>query len=187
MFLIVGLGNPGQEYRETRHNIGFQVIEELANNFGVKLRPTSCEALIAESQVDGERVFLVKPLNYVNQNGEVVEIISRWFKIKPENILIIHDELELEFSGIRIKKGGGSGGHKGIKSVAECLESKDFNRIRIGIGRPPEGKDPKEYVLEPFNPEEKESLEEIIVRAAEMATTIIQDGIDEAIEHYREN
>lgn len=174
MFLIVGLGNPGEEHAGTRHNVGFEVLDEIGRKLGVTFRITRSKALIAEYYGNEARIILAKPQTFVNQSGESIKIICDWFKLPPSNILVIHDDLDIPFGETKVKKGGSSGGHKGLDSIIEHLGSGSFQRLRIGIGRPPGKKDPAQYVLEPFTPEEHKELAVIVAEAADMAADIAE-------------
>lgn len=174
MFLIVGLGNPGEEYVGTRHNVGFEVLDEVGRKLGVTFRITRSRALIAEHYGDETRIILAKPQTFVNQSGESIKIIRDWFELSPSNVLVVHDDLDIPFGEIRVKEGGSSGGHKGLDSIVEHLGSEDFKRLRIGVGRPPGKKDPAEYVLEPFPAEERKELDVVVTEAADMAVDIAE-------------
>lgn len=175
MFLIVGLGNPGEEYAGTRHNLGFMVVDQIARKLGVSFRITRSKALMADVYRNQERILLAKPQTFVNQSGESIKIISDWFSLGCSSLLVIHDDLDIPFGEIRFKEGSSSGGHKGIESIIEYLGTKDFKRLRVGIGRPPGRKDPIEFVLELFTNSEREELGSIIENAADTAIEIAEE------------
>jgi PTH1 family peptidyl-tRNA hydrolase len=174
MFLLVGLGNPGEEYAGTRHNLGFMVVDQISRKFGVSFRITRSKALMADVYRNQERILLAKPQTFVNQSGESIKTIADWFSLDSSGLLVIHDDLDIPFGEIKFKEGSGSGGHKGIESMIEYLGTKDFKRLRVGIGRPPGRKDPTEYVLEPFTNSEREELASIIENAADTAIEIAE-------------
>ncbi len=174
MFLVVGLGNPGEEFACTRHNLGFLVVDEIVRKFAVSFRITRSKALMADVYRDEKRTLLAKPQTFMNHSGESVKTITDWFSLNSSSLLVIHDDMDIPFGELRFKEGGGSGGHKGIESIVEHLGTKDFKRLRVGIGRPPGRKDPTEFVLEPFTNSEREELETIIENAADTAIEIAE-------------
>ena len=159
MKLIVGLGNPGDEYKNTRHNIGWIFIDALANDLGITIEKKKFNGLYAETNINGEKVILLKPLSYMNLSGEVVSKYLSYFKIKVEDMLVINDDLDLEFGKIRLRENGSSGGHNGLKNIALNIKSEDFKRVKFGISNN-KNIDTKDYVLGSFSKEEKEILEE---------------------------
>ncbi len=172
MYLIFGLGNPGNRYRLTRHNIGFMVLEKLATRLEVDLKQKSFNALWGKGKIAGKNVLLAMPQTYMNLSGNAVRRLLAFFKADINNLIVIHDDLDLPFGTIRLKTGGGNAGHKGLESIVENLGSSDFMRVRLGIGRPADKARIESYVLERFEPEE-----EAIVAAA-----IIQSAADAASE-----
>jgi len=199
--LIVGLGNPGKEYLHTRHNLGFRVVDVLSNRWGVELTRHKCLSLIGEKKLSLiscrktfkrtsnavsrsfslQTIVLAKPLTFVNGSGEAVKALSDWLKIGKEEILVICDDFHLTKGKLKLKKSGSSGGHKGLESIIESLSSEEFPRLRLGIGRPEEGLEPAEYVLEKFSEQEESLVDEMIVRACQAVETIITEGIDAAM------
>ena len=178
--LVVGLGNPGVSYSRHRHNVGFMVVEELANECGAPWRPTKEKGLVTDFMDRGKTATLMKPLTYMNLSGKAVAPELRRLNANPARMIIVHDDLDLAFSRVRIKVGGGDGGHKGIRSISDTLRFKDFIRVRVGIGRPPEGVSPESFVLSPFFPEEMTALAETITRAGEAVKKIILGGVEKA-------
>ncbi|MGE5373085.1 MAG: aminoacyl-tRNA hydrolase [Solirubrobacterales bacterium] len=183
MKLIVGLGNPGPEYKGTRHNIGFTVVEELARSLGVKKERTASQAMVGEASYLGETVLIAKPLTYMNLSGRAVKSLIQKNRIAPPELIVISDDLDLELGRIRIRPGGGSGGQKGLKSIMQELGTNEFSRLRIGIGRPI-GDEVVDYVLTRFNREESEIIQASVTRAAEALKTWIESGIERAMNEF---
>jgi PTH1 family peptidyl-tRNA hydrolase len=179
-FLIVGLGNPGPRYAATRHNAGFFVLDELADRVGGSFKAHRGRADVVEGRLSGLPVVLAKPKSYMNESGGPVVAISRFYKIPVERLVLVHDELDLPFGSLRLKRGGGEGGHNGLKSTSAALGSKEYARVRFGIGRPPGQQDPADYVLREFAAAERKDLEYLIDRAADAAEAIIAIGLPAA-------
>lgn len=184
MFLIVGLGNPGPRYANTRHNMGFDTVDLLSRKYGIKVSKIAHKALIGEGTAEGRRIVLAKPQTYMNLSGESVRDIVAWYKTPLSNVILVYDDIDIEFGRIRIRPKGSSGSHNGMKSVIYQLESDEFPRVRIGIGKPPEGYDLADYVLGRFTKEEREIIDASIERAACAIGVIITLGIDEAMARY---
>lgn len=184
MYLIVGLGNPGNRYRVTRHNIGCMVLEQLASKLEVDLRQKSFNALWGKGKIDYKNVILAMPQTYMNLSGNAVRQLHAFFKTEISNLIVIHDDLDLSFGSVRLKTGGGNAGHKGLASIVEHLGSSDFMRVRLGIGKPTDKSRIEGYVLEPFNSEELPLLPEIIQTAAEAIDEIISSGMQVAMGKY---
>jgi len=184
MYLVAGLGNPGREYERTRHNVGFLVADELARRFGVSVWKTEFKSYKAESYFNNEKIVLLKPLTYMNLSGEALREVVRYYKIDIENVIVIHDELDIRFGRVKVKSGGGSAGNKGIESIIHLLGTRDFQRIRVGIGKPLGGKEIVSHVLSKFASDEKEELEEIIITAADAAIEILKNGINSALNKF---
>lgn len=176
MFLVVGLGNPGSEYAGNRHNLGFMVVDEVARRMGVGFRTNKTDALLADYFGDDTRILLAKPQTFMNVSGGSVRLITSFFKISPERMLVVHDELDLPFGAVRLKDSGGSAGHNGIRSVIDTLGTGDFKRLRIGIGRPPGKKDPAKFVLEDFTVDERRDLDFIVGEAADIVEKTIKNA-----------
>ncbi len=186
-FLIVGLGNPGREYRETRHNIGFLVTDQIAHRLGVEFSRTRSKALITEGLHQGRKVILAKPQSYMNRSGHPTRSLVRFYKIPLEHILIVYDDVDLPFATMRMKPSGGPGGHKGMGSVIEQLGTQAIPRLRLGVGRPPGYKQTASYVLKPFNAEEKAFLPAFLDRAADAVFAFLTEGIQHAMTLYNRN
>lgn len=187
MLLLMGLGNPGYQYALTRHNVGFWTIDRLAKALKIPLRNLKHQALVGSGVDQGIGVVLAKPLTYMNRSGIAAAGVAGMFKISPENILVIHDDLDLPPGKLKLKTRGGSGGHNGIKSVIAQLQTEEFNRLRIGIGRPPEGEAQNPavgHVLAPFSRQEEEIMEEALARAEAAALHFIRHGIIDAMNRY---
>jgi PTH1 family peptidyl-tRNA hydrolase len=179
--LVVGLGNPGPRYETTRHNLGFLVADILADRLGVAFKVhKKSGALATTGRLAGRSVVLAKPRVYMNESGRQVGPLANFYSVAPADIIVIHDELDIEFGRIRLKLGGGEGGHNGVRSVASALSTKDFQRVRIGIGRPPGRKDPAAYVLENFSAAERPEVPTICEQAADATELLIRDGLEAA-------
>ncbi len=185
MYIIAGLGNPGRQYNMTRHNIGFETLDYMADRLGVKLNKLKFKAVYGEGRIGDERVFLVKPQTYMNLSGESIRDMSEFYKIPPENIIVIHDDISLEAGRLRIRAKGSAGGHNGLKSIIYQLQSDSFPRIKIGVGAPA-NKDYElaDYVLGRFTKEEIPVLRESIIRAADGAEEIIKRDINSAMNKF---
>jgi peptidyl-tRNA hydrolase, PTH1 family len=183
VWLVIGLGNPGREYELNRHNAGFLVADLLADRLGVKFgRHKRAMASAAEGRlgvgVDAPRLVLVKPLTYMNLSGGPVAALAQFYKVPTERILAIHDELDLPYGQVRAKFGGGEGGHNGLRSMSQSLSTKEYARIRFGIGRPPGRQDPADYVLTDFSTVERKELDFLVDRAADMAEAVLTKGVE---------
>jgi peptidyl-tRNA hydrolase, PTH1 family len=165
--LIVGLGNPGKQYEETRHNVGFKVIDELSNRMNIELNETKFKGLYGRGMVHGEKVILLKPMTYMNLSGESVSGLMRYYDITESDLLVCYDELDLPVGKIRLRYKGSAGGHNGIKSIINLVGTQEFNRIRIGIDRPQPGSNIADYVLGKFNPEDKILIQDMVKKSAE--------------------
>lgn len=177
--LIAGLGNPGPKYAMTRHNVGFLAIETLANKLGVTIDKHKFEASFTQAEYKGKRLILAAPQTFMNLSGISISGLSNFFKIPPEKIIIIHDDIDLETERLFIRKGGGDGGHKGIRSISGSLGTQDYLRIRVGIGRPKE-RGVTDFVLEKFTAEEEESLVKTLEKASDAALEILTNGFVKA-------
>ncbi len=172
MFLVAGLGNPGQEYLDTRHNVGHMVIDHISNLLQVTLQNTP-SGKIAEAKIGDRKIILAKLASFVNTSGPAVKEIMRKYGVLPDKFIVIHDDLDLAFAKLRVRQDGSSGGHRGIDSLITTLATDKFCRVKIGIGRPPGRMDPADFVLSPFAPEEWPEMEVAIAEAAEAAISII--------------
>ncbi len=179
--LVVGLGNPGPNYAKTRHNVGFMVADILADRLGdgFKVHKKS-GAEVATGRLAGRSVVLAKPRVYMNESGRQVGPLAKFYSVSPADIVVIHDELDIDCGRIRLKRGGGEGGHNGLRSVASALGTKDFQRVRIGIGRPPGRQDPAAYVLQPFSTGERDEVPTICEQAADATELLIAEGLEPA-------
>ena len=184
MKLIVGLGNPGRKYDRTRHNIGFRVVDDIAQKNRVAVKKRSCDSLVGELINVGETVLLAKPQTYMNLSGPAVKALLKSTRSSPENLVVIYDELDLPFGRIRVRQKGSAAGHRGVMSIMETLAGAPFYRVRVGIGRPPQGVEPADFVLQPFSPDEVEQLDAVVARAANAALCILQEGGDRAMEKF---
>lgn len=185
MKLVVGLGNPGEKYKRTRHNLGFLVIDRLASRHGTAVKKKFCGSFVGEWSVDGEPIILAKPQTFMNRSGVAVdELLREYGGVAEEDLVVIYDDLDLSFGRIRIRAGGSAAGHRGVVSIVESLAGTLFYRVRIGIGRPPEGMDAADYVLEQFSRDELRELNDIVDRAAESVVCLIESGPRRAMELY---
>ena len=185
MHIIAGLGNPGREYMNTRHNIGFDVIDVLAIKLGIKIHKNKKRALLGEGLVNGEKIVLVKPQTFMNLSGESIGEMKDWYKADNEDIIIIYDDISLPVGKIRIRKKGSAGGHNGIKNIIYQLGTDVFPRIKIGVGSPENSDyDVKDYVLGKFSKEEIEVLLPTALKAAEACEEIIKNGADSAMNKF---
>ncbi|HNY97827.1 MAG TPA: aminoacyl-tRNA hydrolase [Candidatus Pacearchaeota archaeon] len=182
MLLIVGLGNPGEQYKNTRHNAGFLILEKIPNLSWKEDK--NYEAQISEASFSGQKIIFCKPLTYMNESGKAVAKIANFYKIMPENIIVVQDEMDLNFGELKLSQNKGANGHNGIKSIINHLNSPDFSRIKIGIGRPTTQQDEKNFVLENFSSEQNEKLEEISAKIHVIINDIVQYGINDAIKKY---
>ena len=183
--LIVGLGNPGSEYASHRHNVGFQIVDSLGESHGLSFaRHKKAKARVAEGRIGERRVLLAKPQTYMNLSGRAVLRLSRERGIPPERILVVCDDLDLPLGRLRIRPKGGSGGHKGLRSIIELLDSQDFSRLRVGIDRPSGSLDPAAYVLRPFAEEDAALATETLERGAQAVETWLADGIVAAMDRF---
>lgn len=183
-WLVVGLGNPGPEYAGNRHNVGFMCADVLAGQMGVTFKRDRSRALAANGRLRGVPVTLAKPLSFMNLSGGAVASLRAFYKLPAEQIVVLHDELDLPFGVIRLKLGGGDGGHNGLRSVTAALGTRDYHRLRIGIGRPPGRMDPADFVLRNFSAAERKELPEILGRSADAVETLLTSGLAAAQNQY---
>ena len=185
MKLIVGLGNPGRNYRWTRHNVGFLLIEQLAEKHGIEIVKRGLKTIYGRGKIGNQGVLLAKPQTFMNLSGEAVLRLLQFFKIPPENLIVLHDDLDLPWGKIRIRLRGGPGGHKGIKSIIEALGIDGFVRFKVGIGRPERAdQDPADYVLEPLSGGERKEFQETVRRGAEAVEVLLLEGPQEAMNRF---
>lgn len=179
--LIVGLGNPGPQYEATRHNVGFMVADVLAARIGAKFSShKKSNSEVIEARLSDRPVVVAKPRTFMNLSGQPVAALARFFSVDPGNIVIVHDELDIEFGAIRLKLGGGEGGHNGLRSISQQLGTKDYLRTRVGVGRPPGRMDAAAYVLKPFSAAERKDLGVICEEAADAAEVLLRVGLEAA-------
>lgn len=186
-WLIVGLGNPGPDYATTRHNIGQMVLDELAQEVGGNFKKHSkARAQVLEGRLGlgGPRVVLAKPLTYMNLSGGPVSALANFYGVAPEEIIVVHDELDIPFDSVKLKIGGGEGGHNGLRDITKALGTKDYYRVRTGIGRPPGRMDTADFVLKPFSSTEKKDLPFLISNAADAVEMLIKEGLLASQQRY---
>jgi PTH1 family peptidyl-tRNA hydrolase len=187
MKLIVGLGNPGIRYKLTRHNIGFLVVDALAEHLGIRLQDDKFKAKTGKGQAEGHDVILTEPQTFMNLSGEAVQPLMSYFKIAPEDILVIHDEIDIPFGQLRLQKNRGAGGHNGIKSIHDLIGS-DYARLKVGVGRPTQPQmDVADFVLQNFSPEQEKVLPEFIGRSCEATLDFIVEGFVKAQGLHNQN
>lgn len=184
-WLLVGLGNPGTKYEYTRHNAGARAVEKLAKKLGVRMRSTRSVAWMGETTHDGVRLYLARPSTYMNESGRAVVVLANLKKVAPDNIVVLHDEIDLPAGALKVKIGGGSAGNKGIESVARSLGTKDFYRVRIGVGRPPNPfQEAAGFVLEQMPKPAALELFELEKRAGEAALSLVHDGLQTTMNRF---
>jgi len=183
--LVAGLGNPGKEYARTRHNVGHMVVDELARRHGGSFR-SKFSGDLTDVRLDGARVALLKPQTYMNESGRSVGAATRFYKLPPEQLLVVHDEVDLELGRLQARAGGGLAGHNGLRSLGQHLGAQDFLRLRIGVGRPERGdsRPVADWVLSPFD--DVVDVEALVSRAADAVETIARDGVEEAQQRFNE-
>lgn len=180
LWLVVGLGNPGPSYARNRHNAGFMVLDVLAARAGGKFKSHRARAEVLEGRLAGARVVLAKPRSFMNLSGGPVKALCDFYKVPVERLIVVHDELDIPFGTVRLKRGGGDNGHNGLRSVTKALGTRDYLRVRFGVGRPPGRMDPAAYVLKDFSAAERKDLEFEVDRAADAAEALISDGLEAA-------
>lgn len=185
MYVIAGLGNPKKEYENTRHNIGFAVIDMLAEKHGIRVNEAKHKGLIGKGFINGEKVILVKPLTYMNLSGECIREVLDYYKVDAkENLIVIHDDISLEPGVVRIRKKGSAGGHNGLKNIILHLGHDTFQRVKIGVGEKPEGYDLADYVLGHFSKQEKELMEQVKKQVCDAVEVMMKDGPDAAMNRF---
>ena len=186
-WLVAGLGNPGKEFAGNRHNVGFMVADLLASRLGAKFgRAKRVHAEVAEGRLGfgGPKLILAKPLTFMNLSGAPVVALAQFFKVPVENVIAVHDELDVPFGQVRAKRGGGEGGHNGLRSMSKSLATKEYARVRFGIGRPPGRQEPADYVLSDFAGAERKELEFLVDRAADVVEAVVLEGVEWAQNKY---
>lgn len=184
MYLIAGLGNPGLKYAATKHNVGFWTIDRLAKDLGIEVNKNKNRALLGEGKIGEEKVVLMKPLTYMNLSGEAIGPTLKFYKLETKNLIIVYDDMDLEPGRLRLRSSGSAGGHNGMKSIIAHVGGEQFPRVRIGIGRPPEGWDAADYVMAPFPLAMRETIDQAVIRAAEAVKRIVEAGIDKAMNEF---
>jgi len=181
-WLVVGLGNPGDQYAATRHNVGQMVIDQLVKRHSVKLASHKSRTHIAAYKlgvgIDAHQIILAKSQSYMNETGGPIKALANFYSVEPEEIIVLHDELDIGFAAIRTKLGGGDNGHNGLKSMTSAFNTPDYYRVRLGIGRPMGQQDPADFVLKQFSKEEKKDLDEFIERGADVVEFLIEKGLE---------
>lgn len=185
-FIIVGLGNPGAKYEHTRHNAGFMAVDEIGRRMGAELAREKCSALIGKAGIDSHEAVLAKPRTYMNESGRAVAGLLRDSYCTPSDLIVLHDELDLPLGTVRIKAGGGHGGHNGLRSIIDLIGTADFLRVRIGIGRPEPGFDPARYVLSPFRADERSAARIAVEQAADAVLAIVSQGAANAMNVFNQ-
>lgn len=186
MWIVIGLGNPGSQYAGTKHNVGFEVIDKMAYDHGIKVTKIKHRALIGEGSLQGEKIILAKPQTYMNLSGESIREIMSWYKVTNKDIIIVYDDVSLPIGELRIRERGSAGGHNGIKNIIYQLGTEAFTRIKIGVGEKPPGWSLADYVLSRFGKEELSCIVQGITDASEAAEIIIKMGVADAMNRYNQ-
>ena len=184
MYLIAGLGNPTKEYDKTRHNVGFSVIDVLADRYRIDISEKKHKALCGRGVIEGQKVLLLKPQTFMNLSGESIRAAADYYKIEPEEMIVIYDDISLDPGQLRIRLKGSAGGHNGIKNIIANLGTQDFPRIKVGVGAKPPRRDLADYVLSRFGAGEQKLMEEAFGEAAEAAVMMMTDGAERAMNHF---
>ena len=184
--LVVGLGNPGNTYKKTRHNVGFMVLDQIAEDFSIALVKQKFDTVFGRGSVDGVSVVLAKPMAFMNRSGPQVQKITRYYRILSEDMLVVHDDIDLAFGRIKIKEKGGDGGHKGVRSIIDAFGGGNFVRLRIGVGRPEAAISAADHVLGKFSLKEKKVLHRIITEARDAVVTILCKGAKEGMNRFND-
>lgn len=185
-FLFIGLGNPGSGFQDNRHNIGFMVVDEIAERLGEKFSRVQGQALVTKSRYEGHQIILAKPRTYMNLSGHSAGTLVRFYKLSPDNLLVIYDDIDLPIETIRLRAEGGSAGQKGIRSIIEHLGTQSFPRLRVGVGRPKGKRSASSHVLQNFSKAERKILPFVLARSADAALTFVSYGIDHAMNKYNQ-
>jgi PTH1 family peptidyl-tRNA hydrolase len=183
--IIVGLGNPGIQYRMSRHNIGFQVVDRLTKLHHIPIRTKRFKSLYGTGRINSQQVVLSKPMTFMNGSGEAVKMATGFFHLGMEDLVVVHDDLDLPFGRLRFKRRGGDGGHQGVHSIIEKMGGNNFLRLKVGIGRPPRGMDSADYVLEVFDRIEQSLLDQILSQAAESLKVMLLEGLEKAMNQFQ--
>ncbi len=186
MYIIAGLGNPGKKYQSTRHNVGFQAIELLSIHFNISVDELKCMSLIGRGSIGDTEVVLAKPLTYMNKSGLAIKCLKDFFKVSSSEIIVIYDDMDIPPGSVRVKPSGGAGGHRGVESIIQSLNSREFGRLRIGIGRPETGQSEVDYVLSPFDEIQEKLVNEKLKLLPEIITSIINRGYNYTMSTYNQ-
>ena len=184
MWFVVGLGNPGRKYQETRHNAGFLVVDRLAGRWGIDCSKKQFGSLVGEGRVANDKALLAKPQSYMNRSGHPTRSLLGFYKAETDRLIVVHDEVDLPFERIRLKKGGGHGGHNGLRDLNKHLQDNGYYRVRVGISRPPPDWDTADYVLGKWNAEERSRLENTVAQAADAVEEILHEGPTAAMNKF---
>ncbi len=184
MYVVVGLGNPGKDYTKTRHNIGFNVVDLIAKRNNINLNKIKFQSVYGEGIIGGEKILLMKPQTFMNNSGISLRDVYQYYKIPIENIIVVVDDIDIDFSTVRIRAKGSAGSHNGLKSIINYLGNENFPRVKVGIGKKYENQDLASFVLSRFSPDEQEDINISLVTAAEAVESIIKDGINQAMNKY---
>ena len=184
MKIIAGLGNPGSEYARTKHNVGFMLVDALADHLGIDTWKEKFDAMIAEGRIGMEKIVLVKPVTYMNDSGQAIGPLMSWYKLVPEDLIVAHDDMDIAAGTVRIRRKGSSGGHNGIKSILAHVGDENFSRVRIGIGRPLPGWTVVNHVLAPFSGEDVSKIHAAIEYLLPAVECLVTDGVDIAMNRY---
>jgi PTH1 family peptidyl-tRNA hydrolase len=185
-WLIVGLGNPGAQYQGNRHNVGQMVLDELAGRMGGSFKTHKARAQVLEGRlgIGGPRVVLAKPMSYMNLSGGPVAALANFYGIEPDHVVAVHDEIDIPFNTVKLKSGGGEGGHNGLRDMSKALSTKDYLRVRVGVGRPPGRMDTADYVLHDFGTAERKELPFLLDEAADAVDVLVRDGLTAAQQKF---
>jgi peptidyl-tRNA hydrolase, PTH1 family len=183
MWLVVGLGNPGRRYAATRHNIGFTVIETLAHRWSIPVEGKQLGSLVGAGRIGNDKALLARPQSFMNRSGQPVRSLMGYYKLDAEAVLVVHDDLDLAFGRVQVKRGGGHGGHNGLRDINKHA-GKDYVRVRVGVGRPPEGWDTADYVLGKWTTAEQQDLTATVDRAADAVEGVLRDGLEAAMNRF---
>ncbi len=184
MKVVIGLGNPGKKYEDTRHNVGFMAIDKISEKWSIPVQQQKFRALVGEGRINGERALLVKPQTYMNLSGESVADVLRFYKLTPADILVIYDDLDLPTGKLRLREKGSAGGHNGIKSIIQHTGTQVFNRIKIGIDRPQPGRSVSDYVLSPFSAMDRTVIAQAVEAAADAAAMWMEEDFDKVMNRF---
>ena len=187
MYIIAGLGNPGKKYEDTRHNIGFRTIDALADKLNIKVNKIKFKGLVGEGRIAAEKVILLKPHTFMNNSGQAIVEILNFYKLKPEDLIVVVDDIDIEFAQLKIKKNGSAGTHNGLKSIVNLTGSKDFARFKVGVGKKHPNEDLANFVLSSFPAKDKKHIEDAIDACADAIIEAVSRGIDKSINSYNNN